>query len=93
MSKLLDDAKAAGFDVSDEQISVHGNSNDLILNDMMAKFAAFQIPDGYKLVPIEPAMLTINKMNIAFDMRKGAPMIEVYQAAIGITSPINTEEK
>ena len=51
--KILDDAKAAGFDVSDEQISVHGNSNDLILNNMMAKFAALQIPEGYRLVPIE----------------------------------------
>ena len=52
MNKLLDDAQAAGFDVSDEQISVHGNSNDLILNDMMAKFAALQQPQWQ---PIETA--------------------------------------
>ena len=51
--KLLDDAKAAGFDVSDEKISVHGNSNDLILNNMMAKFSALQQPQQPKETALE----------------------------------------
>ena len=68
MTKLLDDAKAAGFYVSDEQISVHGNSNDIILNNMIAKFAALQQPQWISVKDRLPdefrkVIVIVNRLN------------------------------
>ena len=58
MSKLLDDAKAAGFGVFQGEIyaniSYKENDDNRVITKNLAKFAALQIPDGYRLVPIEP---------------------------------------
>ena len=50
-NKLLDDAKKAGFYVSDEGFIFHFDGFDI--NRQLAKFAALQIPDGYDLVKNE----------------------------------------
>ena len=49
MSKLLDDAKAAGFEIINGHIFAGKN----VINEKLAKFAALQIPDGYELVKNE----------------------------------------
>ena len=61
--KLLDDAKAAGFDIDGLTINVDITEN-------LAKFAALQIPDGYKLVPIE---FNINVKALLFNQKYGSP--------------------
>ena len=51
MRKLLKDAKAAGFYVSDEGFIF--NFDGFNINRELAKFAALQMPDGYELVKNE----------------------------------------
>ena len=66
MSKLIEDAKAAGLlDIVDDE--------NLVLDEFMeclAKFAALQIPDGYKIVPIE---FNINVKALLFNRKYGSP--------------------
>ena len=73
-NKLLDDARAAGFDVySDEPNIIYldttnaHNWDELDVTVKLAKFAALQIPDGYTLVPIEPTEEMLNNAGKAWN--------------------------
>ena len=94
-NKLLDDAKAAGFYVSDEGFIFHFDGFDI--NRQLAKFAALQIPDGYKIVPIEDTEY-MNDMGFkAYQLNSTGnytfrQMIScIYQYMIDASPPINTE--
>ena len=111
MSKLLDDAKAAGFYVDINGIITVGagvwkNTRNKPLNEKLAKFAALQIPDGYKLVPIEPtdemlqAFITCKSWLDSDDGAKykllssfnGDMGEPYYKAMLKASLPNNTEE-
>ena len=93
-NKLLDDAKAAGFYVSDEGFIFHFDGFDI--NRQLAKFAALQIPDGWKLVPIEPTdeMIDEGLQNLPCTPRGVTYKTtkDVYKAMIDASPPTNTED-
>ena len=70
MNKLLEDAKEAGFDIEGDEVieSISG----WIITNRMAKFAALQIPIGYKLMPIDemPYISKEELCNKAWDLIK-----------------------
>ena len=51
MTKLLDDAKDAGFDIRNEQVC--SDTFHINITEKLAKFAALQIPEGYHLAQNE----------------------------------------
>ena len=70
MNKLLDDAKAAGFDIRNEQVC--SDTFHINITEKLVKFAALQIPEGYHLVQNEDSknenleIPTLDKMREIF---------------------------
>ena len=95
--KLLDDARKAGliYDYGN-YIDTRGNQHNKVhYEKMLAKFAELQIPDGYKLVPIEPSdeilielcdYLPCTPSGVSLKTAKN-----IYDALILFSPPINTE--
>ena len=98
MSKLLDDAKAAGFHIYNEDVITADFSQ--IINNKLAKFAALQIPDGYKLVPIEPTeemrksaiCEQSHRRRLSLSEYGDIPATETYKAMLAASPPTNAEE-
>ena len=95
-NKLLDDAKAAGFHIYNEDVITADFSQ--IINNKLARFAALQIPDGYKLVPIEDTEY-MNDMGFkAYQLNSTGnstfqQMIScIYEAMLDASPPTNTED-
>ena len=104
MSKLLDDAKESGFVIRNEQAC--SDTYNINVTSKLAKFAALQIPDGYKLVPIEPtkemlqAFITCKSWLDSDDGARykllssfhGDMGEPYYKAMLKASPPINTED-
>ena len=105
MNKLLDDAKAAGFHISgdDAFIIVYEPCNNVNITKELIKFAALQIPEGYKLVPIE---FNISVKALLFNQKYGSLscqkrvvklcicngcITDRLEAMLAASPPINTE--
>ena len=101
MSKLLDDAKAAGFNTDGERVTIFGKQYSSVHNsditEELAKFAALQIPDGYKLVPIEPTLemleaafadeITLSEAYTTYGIQ-----FHIWEAMLDASPPTNTED-
>ena len=62
MSKLIDNARAAGFHIDDNTGDIYAENGSYIeVTKELAKFAEIQIPDGYQLVRIK-AIETLAKL-------------------------------
>ena len=90
MRKLLDDAKAAGFDVeSDKVISDTFHIN---ITEKLAKFAALQIPEGYKLMPLKLTDKMKWAASLEMPLHHGR-LDKMYDAMIANSPPTNTEDE
>ena len=89
--KLLDDAKAAGFCVDKDNHVWSSTSGDSdIITVQLAKFAALQIPDGYKLMPIKLTDKMRWSASLEMPLHHGR-LDKIYDAMIAASPPINTE--
>ena len=95
--KLLDDAQVSGFCVVDEVIYADEWNGIVLDKNKLDKFAELQIPDGYKLVPIEDteymndmgfkAYQQYSNGNSTFQVM----ISQIYKAMLAVSPPINAE--
>ena len=84
MTKLLEDAKAAGLlDIVDDEFLVR---NDFV--NILAKFAALQIHDGYKLMPIKLTDKMRWSASLEMPLHHGR-LDKMYDAMIASSPSIN----
>ena len=97
MTKLLDDAWEAGFVVMDDEIYLHAGRNSCAITSQLIKFAELQIPDGYKLVPIEPTVDMIESTLHIFDLERHSRQlklgIDTYKAMLAASPPTDKDIK
>ena len=90
MTKLLDDANAAGFDVIDDDVYSSDSYEAEVITDELAKFADLQIPDGYKLMPIKLTDKMRWSASLEMPLHHGR-LDKMYDAMIANSPPINTD--
>ena len=79
--KLLDNAREAGFEV----VTTYAFAGTRIVNKELTKFAELQIPEGYKLAPIEPAEDELDKsakLRLSFKSDTGYNVISDYKITL-----------
>ena len=86
-NKILEDAKKAGFYVSNEGSIFNFDGFDI--NRQLTKFAALQIPEGYQLVPIEPTKEMLE--SVSSTIYEQLIAMGVYNRMLAVSPPINTE--